>query len=73
MDDLKDRIVKKACEVRDTSRSSMKPYANLSEEALTKVLKDENFIKARLEESSSLWELFALLDELDAIEGRPIG
>ena len=73
MDDLKDRIVKKACEVRDASRSAMKPYANLSEEALAEVLKDEDFLKARLEESSSLWELFALLDELDAIEGKPIG
>jgi hypothetical protein len=73
MDDLQGRIVKKAFEVRDNARSSMKPYANLSEEALTKVLQDKDFLKARVEESSCLWELFALLDELDAIEGRPIG
>ena len=73
MDDLKDRIIKKGRAVRDNFRNAMKPYSNLSEEALTKVMEDQNFLKARMEDTSDLWELFALLDELDAVEGRPIG
>jgi len=72
MDDLKEKIIKKAIEVRDNSRNSMKPYMSHSEDQLKKLFEDKAFMEERLKDTSLLSSLFSLLDELDAQEGRVV-
>ena len=73
MSDIRKDIIAKAYEVRDVTRKSIEPFKHLSEKEMVDVVQTKEFGEARLKDSDILWELFMLLDELEAMEGKVVG
>lgn len=73
MSDIRKDIIAKAYEVRDVTRKSIEPFKHLSEKEMADVVQTKEFGEARLKDSDILWELFMLLDELEAMEGKVVG
>ena len=73
MNDIRKDIIAKAYEVRDVTRKSIEPFRHLSEKEMVDVVQTKEFGEARLKDSDILWELFILLDELEAMEGKVVG
>lgn len=72
MSDIRMDIISKAYEVRDATRKSIEPFRHLSESEMMDVVQTKEFGEARLKDSDILWELFMLLDELEAMEGKVV-
>ena len=72
MNDIRKDIIAKAYEVRDVTRKSVEPFRHLSEKEMMDVVQTKEFGDARLKDSNILGELFMLLDELEAMEGKVV-
>lgn len=70
MDDLRYKIVEKAFEYRDATFDLTNQLMDLSDEEVLKLAEDDDFASSSVKGRDISLELFLLLDQLEAKEGR---
>ncbi len=70
MDDLRYKIVEKAFEYRDATFDLTNKLMDLSDEEVLKLAEDDDFASSSVKGRDISLELFLLLDQLEAKEGR---
>ena len=71
MDDLRDKIIKKAFDYREHCISSTDRLSKLSDEDVLALAEDKDFLKDSNDGMAITMELFALLNELEALGEKP--